>query len=118
MKAMKQKSNDEEMLCYGRIFIHYCFHHFFLEKNQILDNISKISHISATIVQGRHDIITRPEVAYELHKNWPNSKMIFAEGGGHSSFDDTVTAALIEATNKYSKMQYNKLKVSLLEANP
>jgi len=35
---------------------------------QVFDNLDKIRHIPATIVQGRYDIVCPTETAWELHK--------------------------------------------------
>jgi len=35
---------------------------------QILDDLHKIRHIPATVIQGRYDVVCPAETAWELHK--------------------------------------------------
>lgn len=83
---------------------HYAVHHFWLEDGQILrkENLEKISHIpstycfgllgikwrltwlSATIIQGRYDMVCPPQTAWELHRALPKSKLIWVADAGHS----------------------------------
>jgi len=41
---------------------------FFNSDTQILDDVGKIRHIPATIVQGRYDVVCPAETAWQLHK--------------------------------------------------
>ena len=51
------------------LFSHYFVHGgFFDSDTHVLDNIDKIRHIPATIVQGRYDMVCPAETAWELHK--------------------------------------------------
>ena len=50
-------------------FSHYFIHGGWLPENSyILDNVDKIRHIPATIIQGRYDVTTPMRTAWELHK--------------------------------------------------
>ena len=50
-----------------------CSHYFvnggwFPDNNHLLDNVDKIRHLPATIIQGRYDVVTPMKTAWELHK--------------------------------------------------
>ncbi len=48
---------------------HYFVHGGFMNSDEhILDNVDKIRHIPATIVQGRYDVVCPAKTAWELHK--------------------------------------------------
>ena len=56
-----------------RIFVYFCSHYFvhggwFPAGNHLLDNVDKIRHLPATIIQGRYDVVTPMKTAWELHK--------------------------------------------------
>lgn len=91
------ESNDERALSIARAFIHYSANHFFIEENQILQNIDKIAHIPTIIVQGRYDLICPIKQAYELHKLLPNSKLWILQNAGHASSEPTIALALKKA---------------------
>ncbi|STX28571.1 proline iminopeptidase [Legionella beliardensis] len=96
-------TNDKLILGVARTFIHYSVNQFFLKENQILNNIDKINHLPLIIVQGRYDIITRPLTAYELHKAWPGSKLVFAQAAGHSAMEVNIAKQLVKATEQMKK---------------
>ena len=52
----------------------YIKNRFFMEDNEIVNNISKINNVPSYIVQGRYDLICPPLNAYNLHKKWKSSK--------------------------------------------
>ncbi|HRN78269.1 MAG TPA: prolyl aminopeptidase [Candidatus Dependentiae bacterium] len=86
-------------LSVARAFIHYAAHHFFLEENQLLNNIEKIKHLPAIIVHGRYDLICPPQNAYDLYNVWPNTELWFIENAGHSSEEKILASALTTAMN-------------------
>ena len=73
----------------------YIKNRFFMEDNEIVNNISKINNIPSFIVQGRYDLICPPINAYNLHKKWKSSKIKFVNTAGHSSSDQGIIDNLI-----------------------
>lgn len=90
--------NKNMVMSVAKIFSHYARHNFFLAENQLLNNLDKISHIPAVIVNGRYDVITIPKSAYLLHERWKNSTLVIVEKSGHSALDDHMQVALSNAT--------------------
>jgi prolyl aminopeptidase len=62
----------------------------------ILANIDKIRHIPTIIVQGRYDLCTPMQSAWELSQAFPEAELRIAQAG-HSSFDPSLSEALVEA---------------------
>lgn len=62
------------------IEMHYLKNNCFIPNGYILDNSHKLS-MPIHIIQGRYDMVCPPTNAYELHKNLPNSQMIWSLDG-------------------------------------
>jgi proline iminopeptidase len=93
-------AGDEFADAFARIECHYFINKgFFKEDGWILKNIDKIRHIPGTIVQGRYDVVCPAVSAYELHKAWPESKLVIIPDAGHSASEPGIRSALIEALN-------------------
>lgn len=87
----------------ARIEAHYFMNNAFIEANQILENMSIIKDIPATIIHGRYDVICPLDNATELHKHWPNSQLQIVRDAGHSSLEPSITDALIKACNTLAR---------------
>ena len=83
-------------LSLARIECHYFKHASFLKENQILENVSKLSDIPATIVQGRYDIICPLESAWELHKAWSDSILKIIPDAGHAASEPGIASELVK----------------------
>ena len=96
-----ERTGDEAFAeAFARIECHYFINGgFFQEDNQLLQNMDRIQHIPAVIVQGRYDVVCPAETAYELHQAWPNSKLIVAPKSGHSALEPEITTQLVAATS-------------------
>ncbi len=81
----------------GRAFIHYAANAFFIEENQLLNNLDKIAHLPAIIVQGRYDVICPPQGAFDLYQQWPNSELWFISDAGHATSEPGISQGLREA---------------------
>jgi len=91
---------DKFATAFARIECHYFINKgFFPEENYILNNIKKIKDIPCTIVQGRYDVVCPMESAWELHKAWPEAKLIIVDDAGHSLSEKGIANALVKATD-------------------
>lgn len=81
----------------ARAFIHYSANAFFVEENQLLNNLSRIAHLPAIIVQGRYDVICPPQGAYDLYQLWPRSELWYISNSGHSAAEPGTSQGLREA---------------------
>ncbi|KAF9393499.1 hypothetical protein CPC16_001865 [Podila verticillata] len=98
-------SEDIWALAFARIECHYFFNKgFFKTDAHILENMDKIRHIPATIVQGRYDVVCPATSAWELHKVWPEAKFEFMADAGHSAKELATTARLVQAADEYKTL--------------
>lgn len=93
---------NDQMIAAALIETEYFTHHLFLKPYQLIEQVRRIRHIPAVIIQGRHDLLCPLENAYRLHQVWPEAEFYITEGAGHSAYDDQNTDRLIRATDKYT----------------
>ncbi|TCP61095.1 proline iminopeptidase [Rhodovulum bhavnagarense] len=81
---------------FARLENHYFLNRGFLDRDgQILDDISLIAHIPATIVQGRYDMVCPPESAWALSERWSRSSLRMVPMAGHALSEPGITAELV-----------------------
>jgi proline iminopeptidase len=89
-------------LALARIECHYFMNNAFFETdNYLIENVGKIRHIPAVIVQGRYDVVCPMMSAWDLHKAWPEAQMKIVPDAGHSATEPGITSALVEATDQF-----------------
>lgn len=99
-------AGDEFADAFARIECHYFVNKgFFKSDNWIIENISKIRHIPAWIVQGRYDVVCPATSAYELNVAWPESKLHIVPDAGHSASEPGIRSKLIEATDYFGQLK-------------
>jgi len=100
---MIDKFADAEFaLAFARIECHYFMNNaFFDTDNHLIENVGKIRHIPAVIVQGRYDVVCPIQTAWELHRAWPEAEWKVIPDAGHSATEPGTIAALVEATDKF-----------------
>jgi proline iminopeptidase len=95
---------DEFALSIARIECHYFLNNSFFEKETwLLDNVGRIRHIPAVIVQGRYDVVCPMDSAWDLHRAWPEAAFHVTPDAGHSAFEPGNTHALVEATDRFAQ---------------
>ena len=78
-----------------------------MEDGQLLkkENIDKIRHIPATIIQGRYDVVCPAKTAYDLHKEWPQADYHLIPDAAQASGELGIAHQLILATDKYRSIK-------------
>lgn len=100
---MQSHEEDAFALAFARIECHYFVNGGFFEvEDQLLRDVSKIRDIPATIVHGRYDVVCPIANAWDLHRAWPEADLRIIADAGHSGFEAGITAALINATDRYA----------------
>jgi proline iminopeptidase len=94
-------ANDVVALGLARMEAHYFRHHIFLPENSLLENIGRIRHIPAVIVQGRYDAVCPIVSAHDLHHAWPEADYIIVPDAGHSAWEPGICAELVRATERF-----------------
>lgn len=97
-------SGDIVALGLARMEAHYFSHDIFLPENALLNNVSKLHHIPATIVQGRYDAVCPIISADDLHHAWPQAEYIVIEDAGHSVWEPGILETLVKTTDKFKTM--------------
>jgi proline iminopeptidase len=92
--------DDKITLGLARMFAHYSKNNFFFKGNELIDNLDKITHLPALIVQGRYDVICRAKSAYDLNKYWPRSELVLVPDAGHASLDLGIARELVRASEQ------------------
>ena len=89
-------------LSFARIENHYFVNGGFFEvEDQLLRDAHRLHGIPGAIVHGRYDVVCPLQNAWDLHKAWPQAKLLITPGSGHSAFEPENTAALVEATDAF-----------------
>ncbi len=102
---LNDKEDELKLINEVRIEMHYAKNYYFINKNQILDNISEIPDIPVTIIHGRKDLTCLPESSWSvhqslLHSGFSNSKLVFVCDAGHLASEPSMIDALIVATDE------------------
>ena len=102
---VKRYGDAEFAAAFARIECHYFIHGGFLDRpNQLLEDVPKIRHIPAVIVQGRFDVVCPMRSAWDLHKAWPEADLRVVPDAGHSAFEPGTARELIKATDRFAKL--------------
>ena len=89
---------------FARIECHYFVNRGFLRSdNQLIEDVPKIRHIPAVIIQGRYDVVCPARSAWDLHKAWPEAELRIVADAGHSAFEVGITSELVAATDRFGK---------------
>lgn len=90
---------------FARIECHYFVNGGFFDKpTQLLDNVDRIRHIPAVIVQGRYDMVCPMRSAWDLHRIWPEAELTVVADAGHAASEPGILARLVEATDRFASL--------------
>jgi proline iminopeptidase len=104
--APEEPMPDDAALAMARIESHYFVHGAFLAReSQLLDDVGRIRHLPAVIVQGRYDVVCPVRNAWDLHRAWPEAELVVNPHAGHSARDPENASALVDATDRFRTME-------------
>jgi len=95
--------SDAVALGVGRLEAHYFRHAAFLTENQLIEQVGRIRHLPAVIIQGRYDVVCPPQSAWALHQAWPEASFQVIEDAGHAALEPGVARALVAATDQFKQ---------------
>ncbi|KIL97285.1 Proline iminopeptidase [Paramagnetospirillum magnetotacticum MS-1] len=87
-------------LALARIEAHYMAHDGFMRPNQLLDDLYRIRHLPAIIVQGRYDMVCPPSSADDLARAWRGCELRVVPDAGHSAMEPGIRAGLVDAVER------------------
>ncbi len=89
-------------LSLARIECHYFVNKaFFDTDNWLIENVDRIRHIPAVIVQGRYDVVCPIMSAWDLHRAWPEAEFHVIPDAGHAVSEPGIVSALLDATDRF-----------------
>lgn len=100
-QAIADFESDAVCLGIGRLEAHYMRHGAFMQEDQLLNNVGRIRHLPAVIVQGRYDVICPPISAYRLQQAWPEAKFHMIGNAGHAAMEPGIATELVRATEQF-----------------
>jgi proline iminopeptidase len=83
----------------ARIELHYGFHRYFIEENQILRDCHLIPEVPVILVHGRRDWVCPVESAFTLQKHLPFAELRILPTAGHIASSEEMASALVEAAD-------------------
>ena len=87
-----------------RIECHYMFNRCFIEENQLLRDIDKVTNLPAILIHGQRDLICPLEASYLLAQNWQAAELKIIPTGGHLTSEPLeMLSAVVEATESMIK---------------
>jgi len=98
-------ASDVVALGLARIEAHFFRNNIFLPENALLENIGRIRHVTAVIVQGRYDAVCPIVTADDLHRAWPEAEYIVVPDAGHSAWEPGICAELVKAMERFKRSE-------------
>jgi proline iminopeptidase len=96
--------DEDKLISEVKIEMHYAKHKYFINENEILENIAKVPDVPVTIIHGRKDLTCLPESSWSIHKALPQSKLVHVAEAGHLASEPAMINALIEATDEMAEL--------------
>ncbi|NRA72139.1 MAG: prolyl aminopeptidase [Gammaproteobacteria bacterium] len=90
--------HTHQALALAKIESYYYSNHCFMAENHILDSVSLLKEVPATIIHGRYDMMCKLEGSQHLAEHWDSCQLQIIPGAGHSSGEAGVIDALIQAS--------------------
>ncbi len=102
--SIERFADTEFALAFARIECHYFMNNsFFSTDNYLIENVGKIRHIPARIVQGRYDVVCPMTSAWDLHRAWPEADLRIIPDAGHSITEPGIIDGLVDATDFFGQ---------------
>ena len=93
---------DDFAEAFARIENHYFVNGgFFSHPEQLLDDVDRMRHIPAVIVQGRYDMCCPMTTAWDLHRRWPEADFQVVPDAGHAAAEPGTMDRLVTATDRF-----------------
>ena len=95
--------SDQFAIAFARIECHYFINKgFFQTDNWLIDHAHLLEDIPTVIIQGRYDVCTPMQTAWDLHKALPNAPFIIVPDAGHAFDEPGIADALVNTTDNFS----------------
>jgi proline iminopeptidase len=88
-------ADDRFALGLARIEAHCFANGCFLEHDQLISGIDRISHLPCSVVQGRCKMVCPIDTTNGLHHAWPEAEYLVVSDAGHSAWEPGICAQLV-----------------------
>ena len=95
-------TTDDFAVAFARIENHYFIHEGWMDEGQLIRDAHKLHSIPGVIVQGRYDVCTPPQTAWDLHKAWPEAELHIIPDAGHGFDEPGILDQLLRATDRFA----------------
>ena len=103
-ELISASGEDTHALGLARIEAHYFRNNLLQPETRLLDQVPRIRHLPAIIVQGRYDVVCPIRSADELHRAWPEADYVVVPDAGHSAMEPGIRSALVSATERFKSL--------------
>lgn len=93
---------------WARIVTHYFDHLAWLEPQQILRQIPRLTAIPGVLIQGGLDLVAPPITAWRLARAWPDATLLILPNVGHTNDDALLIDAVVQATDRLAIAEPNR----------
>jgi proline iminopeptidase len=98
--AAAEFAEDRFAEALARIECHYFVNGGFFDRpDQLLEEVDRIRHVPAFIVQGRYDMPCPVTTAWDLHRRWPEAQFEIVPDAGHAALEPGIADRLVAATD-------------------
>jgi proline iminopeptidase len=100
-ESVDEFSDPAFALAFARIENHFFVNEGWMREGQLIEEVGRIRHIPAVLVQGRYDLACPVVTADDLHRAWPEAdyRLVLA---GHSAMEPAIAAELVAATDRFA----------------
>jgi proline iminopeptidase len=88
---------------FARLVTHYWSNGCFLADGQIAANMDRIAAIPAVLIHGRYDVSSPLDIAWDLYRAWPSSRLVVLGDAGHGGSD--MVGAMVEALDEFRRLR-------------
>jgi proline iminopeptidase len=88
---------------FARLVTHYWRHAAWLDDGVLLREAPRLAGIPAVLVQGRLDVSSPADIAWDLARSWPGCELLLVDEAGHGSGQPGMTEALVRATDRFAR---------------
>ena len=98
-RSRQVESVTQVMVDQVKMELNYARHHYFVDKNQVLDGCKALQETPVIIIHGRLDFVCPMEAGFKLAEALPHADFQVLENSGHLAHGDEMVAALVNATD-------------------
>ncbi len=92
---------DDALLALVRLCSHYFAHAAWLQEGVLLHDAGRLAGIPGVLVDGRLDLSSPLDTAWELARTWPDAELIVVDDAGHKG-SDTMRERVLEALDRFA----------------